>query len=248
MNIENPRFNQPSPENEPSELFTPERLIAHIQENETLPNVSKEELQRLNNEMTQEQVLEYYTTAHAIENEEKRNELLDQWIPKPKILYHASPLGTIEEFEPRGRYKRNPNDPPQVFGSSSEAVATMMMAPGDDSWHKAGSYDGQRTWTFIYPDTDEFRKADVGGYIYELPPDDFNCDPHMGMGVAEWTSAKPVKPLTKPKHYPSSIEAMLEHGVKVYRVDQELFRRFRDNNEDDVELLKNIKPIEISNA
>lgn len=244
MSIENPGFNQFSPENEPSQPFTPERLIAYVRDNEELPSVSQEQLQRLNDKMTHEQVVEYHVTANTLEDQEKSRDVLDQWIPKPKVLYHASRSGNVEEFEPRGRYKRRPDDPPQVFGATSEAVATMMMAPGGDAWHKSGSYDGQRTWTFIYVDTAEFREADIGGYIYELPPDDFTCDPHIGLGLAEWTSAKPVKPLRNPKHYSSSIEAMLQHGVKVYQVNQEMFRRFRDENEDDIELLKSLKPIE----
>lgn len=242
--MENPNFEAPSPEREPSVSFTPESITTYVRDNEALPPVSQEELQRLNNEMTQEQVVEYHITARTLEDQQKSQEVLDQWIPKPKLLYHASSSGNVEEFEPRERFKRRADDPPQVFGASTEAVASMMLAPGNDAWHKSGSYDGQRTWTFIYADTEEFRKADTGGYIYELPPEDFTCDPHIGLGVAEWTTTKPVKPRGKPKYYKSSIEAMLQHGVQVYKVDQETFHRFRDEDEDDIALLKNLKPIE----
>lgn len=244
MRIENPIFNQSSPESEPARPFTPESLIAYVDEKEDLPSLSQEELQRINNEMTKEQVIEYHVTANTLENQAKSKEVLDRWIPKPKVLYHASRSADVEEFEPRSRYKRRPDDPPQVYGATSEAVAAMMMAPGGDEWRKSSSYDGHRTWTFIYTDTEEFRKADTGGYIYELPPDDFTCDPNIGIGLAEWTATKPVKPLGKPTHYSSSLAAMLQHGVKVYPVDLETFRRFQDENEDDIELLKNLKPIE----
>jgi hypothetical protein len=243
MSIENSGFNQSPQENEPTQRFTPESLIEYVHTHEALPNMAEEELQRINDRMTQEQVLEYHITANTLEDQEKSKEVLDQWIPRPKVLYHASRSGDVEEFEPRSRYKRRPDDPPQVFGATSEAVAAMMLAPGGDEWSKSGSYDGGRTWTFIYVDTDEFREADTGGYIYELPPNDFTCDPHLGLGAAEWTSTKSVKPLGEPKHYPSSIEAMLQYGVKVYRVNKETFQRFQDKDQDDFEILKTLQPI-----
>lgn len=248
MSIENPHFNQFSPEDQSSEKLTLENLINYVRDNETLPSVGSQELQRLNEKMSQQEIIEYYIVADSIEDEIKRKEVLDQWIPKPKVLYHSSRSGDIAKFEPRGRFKRRPDDPPQVFGAISEAVAAMMMAPGDDRHHTSGSYDGHRTWTFIYADTEDFRKADTGGYIYELPPDDFVTDPDIGLGLAEWTSVKPVKPLGKPKYYTSAIEAMLQHGVKVYPVDPDTFRRFRDDNEDHIELLKTLKPLGSSSS
>lgn len=233
-----------NPERIPVQKFAPESIISYVAEHKKLPKISTEELQRLNDEMTQEQVLQYYIAADDIEDGERRKEVLDRWIPKPKILYHASKAENVDEFAPRERHKRRPDDPPQVFGAISEAVAAIMLAPGDDRHSKSGSYDGHRSWTFIYPDTEEFRKQDTGGYVYQLPPDDFTVDPDIGLGLAEWTSIKPVKPLGKPKRYSLSIEAMLQHRVKVYPVDQETFRKFRNEDYYDSELLKNLRPLE----
>lgn len=246
MSIENPHF-QPLPaEDEPGEQLTPERLIEYVRKEEALPTLDQSELQRLNDSMTQEEIIELHTTLNELDNRQRRQELLDQWIPRPKILYHRSRSGDVKTFQPRDVYKRHPDDPPLVYGGTSEAVAAMMLAPGGDSLSRSGSWDSHRTWTLIYPDTEEFRQADTGGYIYELPPDGFECDPNLGLGLAEWTSTKPVKPLGKPKHYATSIEAMLEHGVKVYPVDQATFNRFRAGNEDEVELLKTLTPLESS--
>ena len=243
MSIENPRLSQFSPEKKEQAAFTPERLIAHVRNHESLPNLSSAELQSMNDIMTQEEVVEYHVTVNELDDREKRRETLDQWIPKPKVLYHASRSGNVHEFEPRGTFKRRPEDPPQVFGATTKAVAAMMMAPGGDKWHKSGSYDSGRTQTFIYIDSDEFRATDTGGYIYELPPDTFTSEPDIGLGLDEWTSTKPVKPLGNPEHYSSSIDAMLRHGVKVYPVNSQTFARFREKDTDHITLLKNLIPL-----
>lgn len=244
MTQENSPLNQFSQENKPSENFSPASLIKYVQDNEDLPELNQEELEEINNAMTQKEVLEYHITVKTLQDQDKKKELLDRWVPKPKILFHSSRTEGIKEFEPRNVYKRSADDPPQVYGASSEAVAAMMMAPGGDEWSKSGSYDGGKTWTFIYTDAEDFKKEDNGGYIYELPPDDFECNPHIGLGVSEWTSTKPVKPLSEPRHYSSSIEVMLKYGVKVYEVDRETFGRFRGRYRNDTEILKNLKPIE----
>lgn len=229
--------------NKESKRFTPEELTRHVQQHETLPITSREELEQMNTIMTQEQIITYHTAVISLADQKKSIELLDQWIPKPKILYHASATGNISEFEPRAIKKRTPEDPAQVFAARSKAVAAMMLAPGGDYWGSAGSYDNGITSTYIFYDSEMFRRADKGGYIYPLPPDTFTCNPHIGLGIDEWTSAKPVKPTQKPDRYRSSVQAMLDHGVRVYAVGLDTFKKVRDPNHDTASLLQELQPI-----
>lgn len=223
------RFSSKLPDStaeQPSKI-TPEAVLEQLTEKDSLPPLTAELKEQLHSAMTQEQIIAYYVGVKSIGDRERRKEVLDTWIPKPKQLFHASAQGTITEFEPRAGRKRNVDDPPQIFATPSEVVATMMLAPGDDRTATSGTYDSGRTWVFAFLDTPEFRQADKGGYIYTLPSETFDVDPEQGIGLFEWTSRLRVRPVGEPKYYSSSLQAMVDHGVKVYPLDLPTFEQLQ---------------------
>lgn len=156
-------------------------------------------------------------------------------VEKPKFLYHASTNRNIEEFEPRRGSYRDPTEGPVIFASPSKAYASMFITKADDRWAIKGRFSD--TFYTVISDEERFRNIDKGGSIYTLPPDTFTCDPKKSMGVHEWVSKVPVKPL-KVEDYDSCLEAMLENGVQVFFVNKETFKEINNSSDHGNKILK----------
>jgi hypothetical protein len=223
---------------------SPEGFLRTLAEVSQLPRLEADTIARLREQMSQEQIVEYYTLLGNFYDERTgKLEIDPAQIMRPKALFHASQNNEIEEFEPREEKKRSADEPAQVFGTPSEAVSSMFLVPADDRFTKSGSYDNGKTWTFIIGDWENFKALDKGGWIYTLPEETFGVDPNTGLELFEWTSQVAVKPKTK-KYFSSGLAAMQEYGVKVYVVDKDTFARFR-SNEDDKKILETLKPLSL---
>jgi hypothetical protein len=219
----------------------PENFLRALAGASYLPALESNAAANLREQMSQEQIVAYYTLLESFKDPETGDLNLEaHTIIRPKALFHASSRGNITEFEPREERKRSAEEPAQVFGSPSEAVSSMFLVPADDRFIKSGSYDNAKTWTYIIGDWENFKAMDKGGYIYTLPPETFGADPNKGLGLFEWTSQSPVKPKAK-KYFSSGLSAMREYGVKVYVVDQETFARFK-LEQDDIKILESFEP------
>lgn len=244
MSIENPRFNQFPSENEPSESFTPDKVIQYVDKNQALPSLNQEDRQRIEDGMTQEDVLAYYDAASLIEPK-KRQEILDSWLPRPKELYHGTyRQEKLEELTPKDETKRDSNEPPQVFGTPSKVEAMKYLVKHDDSFVRMGAIStdedpekGRRSYMTIY---DAKRFEDTGGWIYTLPPDSFDVKLEHGEGLYEWTSPTTVKP-TKAEYYPPGhgLQALIDAGVEVRVSDMETLAKL-DSLEVDSEEWRNL--------
>lgn len=221
---------------------TPEAFLAGLREALVVPHLDSATVARLGEEMSVEQIAEYYSILSNFINEENEKLEIDHdQIIRPKVLFHASTSGDIEEFEPRQEKVRDASEPPQVFAAPSPVVSSLFMLPTDDTFVKSGSYDNGKTWVFIIGDMENFKTMDKGGWIYTLPAQSFDVDPDKNLGLFEWTSKIPVKPQSK-KFYPSALQAMFAMGVKMYVVDKKTFARFKEEN-DDKKILSELQPL-----
>jgi hypothetical protein len=116
---------------------------------------------------------------------------------------------------------RSPSEGPVVFATPHLALAAIFMVKRDNSWTKIASYRGG-PWLLVCSDKERFMKLDHGGAIYCLSAEAFSYDPDKGLGVNEWVSRKPVKPLYK-FEFDLGLDAMLALGVQVFFVDKETF-------------------------
>jgi len=219
---------------------SPENFINSLSAMSQMPKIPHEDILRLHELMSQEQILAYYTALDQFRDAKDRLEIDPKDIIRPKVLFHASQNGNIQKFEPREEKKRHPDDPPQVFGSPSEVVSSMFIVPADDSFTISGSYDGGKTWVYIIGDLEGFKTRDNDGYLYTLPQEKFEVDPNQGLRLFEWTSQETVTPKSK-EHFDSGLELMKAKGVKVYVVDMITFKRFA--TEDHITLLNELSPI-----
>ena len=220
---------------------SPENFLRTMGKMERIPDLNAADAERLREEMSQQQIVEYYTFLENLRH--PGTGLLDlhsHSLIRPKILFHASQKGQIKEFEPREEKKRSADEPAQIFSSPSETVSSMFLVPTNNEFIKSGSYDHGETWVYIIGDWENFKTMDKGGYIYTLPTETFGVDPNKGLGLFEWTSQQNVKPTAK-KYFSSGLAAMREYGVKIYVVNQEIFSRFK-LEENDIKILEALKP------
>lgn len=161
-------------------------------------------------------------------------------IEKPAFLYHASSTKNREEFEPRNRTVRDPEEGPVVFATPDKAYASCFMVPGvDDSWCQISVFGDIHV--MIISDEKRFKNSDKGGGIYILPSETFETDPEKSRTGREWTSKPAVKPIDKIE-YKTGLEAMLENGVEVYFVNEKTFEEIREAEDHGLEILKTLKP------
>ncbi len=170
----------------------------------------------------------------------KRFKSPEAGLEKPPVLYHASRAGDIEEFEPRAGSVRDRNEGPRVFGSPSRAMVSMFLVKCDDSWVNKGAFSGQPY--MVISDEERFKSLDTGAYLYTLPNDTFENDPHKGLKELEWTSKTPVKPIGK-EFIPSALQDMLKQGVKVYFVDTKTFDEIDTAEDHGWSILDSLTPV-----
>lgn len=145
------------------------------------------------------------------------------------VLYHGSNNSNIKVLEPRNIYFRDKNEGSVIFASPSIRVASCFLFKWDDSWVDLSVSLGSTNVyevTMIILDKNRFKKEDKGGSIYILPVQGFSFDKNKGMGIHEWISRVSVKPLAQIT-FSSSLNAMLDMGVKVYFLEPEQFQHYR---------------------
>lgn len=147
-------------------------------------------------------------------------------ILKPARLYHGSPRKDLVVLTPQAKTVRDKQEGPVVFATPRKDLALCFCVPTDDSWVSIGiANDG--TCEIIISDRERFEELDKGGTVYELPPEDFSCDPNKGMGKLEWVSKSPV-PVLEKTEYENILDALIKQGVRVYFVDPEFFEKYRN--------------------
>lgn len=149
---------------------------------------------------------------------------------QPARLYHASPATEIEVFEPRNKTVRHPDEGPVVFATPDKASAMPHLFESKDNWTKHGRINGVH-YILINSDRETFINNDKGGAVYELSGDGFYSDLSKGP-AREWVNKSPVKPIAK-EMMPSALDAMINHGVQVYFVDEATLNRFKEAKETD---------------
>lgn len=154
---------------------------------------------------------------------------------KPPFLYHGSPNGEIEEFEPKISGGSGERYGALVYAAPDIATASIFMANIKGNW-SAGRFSGV-PYALIPMPWDKFIKNDAGGFIYVLPSDTFNFERGRGMGEYEWASKDKVVPIRKIQ-YPSALEAMLENGAHVYFVGQDTFRGIKKSEDHGLWILR----------
>ncbi len=157
---------------------------------------------------------------------------------KPSVFFHASQNRDITEFEPRMRKKRDPHEGPKVFATPSKSFATVFMVPTDSSWVASGLHN--HVPYIVISDLNKFKELDHGGALYHLPPETFEVDLGKGLREYEWTSSVPVKP-NACEEFASGFEAMLDAGVQVYIVDQDLFKQIKESEDHGLSQLMKIQ-------
>ena len=155
---------------------------------------------------------------------------------KPEFLYHASENTDIQIFEPRKNSFRDPSEGPVIFATPDKTMSSVFIVPANDSWTHSGLFGNVHY--FICGDEERFKNVDKGGAIYQLPSATFETDPTKGLGIREWVSKVPVKPLNK-EVFESGLEAMLLMGVQVYFVDDEIFKTIDRSSDHGNELMRN---------
>jgi len=175
--------------------------------------------------------------SSEIPGSSQEDSLESQDRPKPSTLYHASSNRNIEEFTPRDEKVRDPEEGPGIFATPDKAIASIFIVPTDDRWVGSGKHNGVPYITIS--DRTRFAELDHGGAIYELPSNSFVNDPNKGLGIDEWFSPDPVRPLGK-EEYQSGLEAMIQFGVQVYFTDPETYNAMRKANDHGYEMLKGL--------
>ncbi|MBP6942531.1 MAG: hypothetical protein KBB55_00625 [Candidatus Buchananbacteria bacterium] len=158
---------------------------------------------------------------------------------KTSVLYHGSPNGEIEEFLPRVSKGSGESHGALVYASPDKATAIMFMANVSVPW-STGLTGNNVLYAIIPMDRDIFIANDHGGYVYMLDAKTFSSDPQRGMGEYEWASSVPVKPLEKIR-FESVLEAMIEHGVQVYFVEQEKYQTMLESKQPKYTFLKDLE-------
>lgn len=156
---------------------------------------------------------------------------------KPPFLYHGSPHGQIDEFEPRQKSVRDPNEGPRIFATPELSLATIFMS--EQKISESGKFD-DIPYAVIVGSKEAFIAKDKGGHVYVLPSDKFKTDPDKGLGENEWTSEERVKPIKK-LEFKSTLDAMLENGVQVYFVDEGTNRKIKKSADHGLSILSNLK-------
>jgi len=134
---------------------------------------------------------------------------------KLKALYHGSPNTAIEVLEPREENPGHRLRGKYVFATQHKELAAMFLAPKVAPMQM--SKFGEQYVLIAQCTEQDYRKADTGGAVYELPSDTFQQG-STDMPEIEWFSSEPIRP----KHrevYASSLSAMEQCGVKIYFVD-----------------------------
>src|SRR3989344_8337198 len=157
----------------------------------------------------------------------------------PPFLYHGSPTGGLAALNPERRSGRRADEGPVVFATADLPFATMFMSPRrHDDWTRKGAHNG--VWFEVVSDRARFLTEDTGGVVYKLSGSGFYQPEGYGMRT-EWVSKEPA-PVLEELHFPSSLRAMVEHGVQVYFVDAETFARIDASDDHGYAIMQMLEP------
>jgi len=155
-------------------------------------------------------------------------------VEKPKVLYHGSPNGQIDEFVPHSKESRD--ESPAVYATPDKYLAMMFM-------HKnmglVGHF-GDIPYGILFGSREECEHNDHDGHLYTLPSDTFELNHNRGLQGREWVSHNPVKPMQVQK-YDSTIDTMLKEGVQVYIMDRQMYNEIKASSDHGQEILRNVQ-------
>lgn len=124
-----------------------------------------------------------------------------------------------------------------VFATENKAIASLFMMPSSALF--SIGYEQNIAYVCIWGTVEEFKKKDIGGYLYTLPGITFE---KKGK-VYEWQSVEPVMPI-EVQHFTSVLDGMMQCGAKVYFIhDDHIFDLIQQNKNSRLDILKNIKPL-----
>ena len=155
---------------------------------------------------------------------------------KPEFLYHGSTNAEITEFTPKISVGSGEKYGEKIYATPNKALATVFLCKLDKPW-SAGMYSGIPVAVLPIA-REEFLETDFGGTLYTLPSASFEQNANELAGD-EWASSKPIEPNEK-KFYPSALDAMLEHGVQVYFVDDHTKSEIADTNDGGASVLRTL--------
>jgi hypothetical protein len=144
----------------------------------------------------------------------------------------------IDVFEPRVSSGSGEKYGAKVYATPDKALSSIFLCNIQKPW-AAGVYgDGVLVAKIPYS-REEFIARDTGGTMYTLPSDDFELNDNE-LGGGEWSSEQPVAPVERVE-YVSALEAMIENGVQVYFIDDELMANMINAEDGGVKILKNLQ-------
>ncbi|MDO8495139.1 MAG: hypothetical protein Q7S32_01240 [bacterium] len=133
------------------------------------------------------------------------------------ILYHGSPHKIAGELKPVLKHSTSDHihDLPAVFATERIDVASLFMFPVEVI-HSIG-FEQDIAYICIWGTSEEFLPKDKGGFVYRLPSTSFE---KIGKKY-EWQSFEEVTP-GEVIEFPSVIAGMIESGVQVYFINNEM--------------------------
>jgi len=135
-------------------------------------------------------------------------------------IYHSSHHKNLKIISPQRTLSHDKYIGDFVFATYNKKLAVMYLATkGVGILMNPKKSD---MTIVICANEKEYLINDRGGAIYELTDDEFFVSPQSGLGDYERVSKKPVKPQNTTL-YDSSVTAFLNHGIKIYFVDEEMF-------------------------
>jgi len=181
------------------------------------------------------------------QNEEKDSiEIRDTKIV-PRVLFHASPQPDIVLLEPRALSARGvPEEGAVVFATPNIGLASIWLRDHSVRPHFSGSHSTPSypilPYIAVFRESHrELLETEPSGGIYVLPSDHFVSYLKRGMGISEWTSDRPVKPLYK-LSFSSVLEGMQSLGVQVHLLDDATFKKAYEADPRGSEVLRSFMP------
>lgn len=161
-----------------------------------------------------------------------------------EFLYHGSPDRHVAEFSPRAITFPSRLDFPAVFATPDPALASCFIVPAKNFWVNIDRWVDQGVtspWCVAISSKEQYLQNDKGGSIYRLPGMTFEPEPSNVMGGMEWVNKVPITPIDSVEHE-SGLQAMLEHGVEVYFVNQETFDAIKKSDDHGYEIIQSLEP------
>jgi len=153
-------------------------------------------------------------------------------------LYHSSQKKNLKLLIPQKTLSHDKYIGDFVFATYNKYLAIMYLATkGVGILMNPKKPD---MTIVICANEKEYLITDKGGAVYEMTDDGFFDSPQSGLGEYEKVTKKPVKPLKK-VIFESSIDALVNNGVKVYFVNAKMFNSLIINPKQS-EIIRSLSP------